>query len=252
MKVSAPTFLHGYVDLPINKIARLPVLCREDYETDIPELMEDIKQHGQHTPILARPTELGNYEVVAGERRFIACQKLEAKTVKAIIKPMNDEEACLLRLSENLQRKDLTDYEKGKWFKFLMDKFGWNQEQLAQKINKRQNYVSRHIQHSEVVEANFIPRGINPSEITEKQTRPLVSLPEEKRKEVVEEIAIQKDINNHVPSSAKINEIKQRFATPPKEMHVREQTVYSVGEYDCPHCKRHYVIKCDGRKDWLD
>lgn len=37
-----------------------------------------------------------------------------------------------------------------------------------------------------------------------------------------------------------------------KEMGVKEGTVYMVGEYDCPHCKRHYVIKCDGKRDWLE
>jgi ParB family chromosome partitioning protein len=49
-----------------------------------------------------------------------------------------------------------------------------------------------------------------------------------------------------------IQHLKEMGKPSRTEMDAREGTIYTVGEYDCPHCKRHYVIKCDGKKDWLE
>lgn len=199
--------------IPLNKVVSLPFMSREDLDSNLAELMEDIKARGQLQPVKLRPTELGNFEVVFGERRVRALKRLGASSVVAVVKPLSDEEAFLDRASENLQREDWSDYEKGRCFKFLMEKFGWTQEQLAKKINKRQQFVSRHIQHYECVVRDFTPRGVNPSELTEFQTRPLASVAPEKRKEIVDEIIDQKDIHDgRVPSAAKINDIRKEVA----------------------------------------
>ncbi len=49
-----------------------------------------------------------------------------------------------------------------------------------------------------------------------------------------------------------IQHLKEMGKPSRTEMEAREGAIYTVGEYECPHCKRHYVIKCDGKKDWLE
>jgi len=93
------------------------------------------------------------------------------------------------------------------------------------------------------------------SRITPKMAETIVTkLPfEEEQNLIVEEIKRSRLTEDEVEDRVKeIQHAKQTGKPLIKEMGVQEGTVYTVGEYECPHCKKHYVIKCDGKRDWIE
>jgi len=99
------------------------------------ELAESIKQVGLIEPILIRPRD-GEYEVVAGERRYRACQQAGLKEVPVVIDRYEDDEVIELNLIENIQRADLSAVEKGKTCKQLLDNFPEKYSSQAVVANK--------------------------------------------------------------------------------------------------------------------
>jgi ParB family chromosome partitioning protein len=76
---------------------------------------------------------------------------------------------------------------------------------------------------------------------------------EEEQKIVVDEIKRFRLTEDEVEDRVReIRRAKERGESPRKEMGVQEGTTYTVGEYECPHCKKHYLIKCDGKRDWVE
>lgn len=93
------------------------------------------------------------------------------------------------------------------------------------------------------------------SRITPKMAETIVTkLPsEEEQKTVVEEIERFRLTEEEVEDRVReIQRAKERGEPIGKEMGVQEGIIYTVGEYECPHCKRHYLIKCDGKRDWVE
>ncbi len=99
------------------------------------ELSESIKEKGVIQPILLR--EKGDkYEIIAGERRFLAAKMANLSSIPAIIRNMEDYESAELALVENLQRENLNPIEEALAYKKLMDKFKYTQSDIAKKIGK--------------------------------------------------------------------------------------------------------------------
>lgn len=109
---------------------------------DLEQLADDIKQNGQQNPCIVRPSRNSNFkfELIAGERRWRACE-IAGIRVKAIIKKLTDTEAALCQASENSNRKDLSDYAKGISFHKLLTNNILTQRDLATKLNKSQSYI---------------------------------------------------------------------------------------------------------------
>jgi ParB/RepB/Spo0J family partition protein len=192
-----------YALLPIQTLYSMPFQSRiiqEDPELD--ELAENIKVFGLLQPILVRPKTSGLYEIVYGERRVSAAKKAGLVEVPANIKTLTDQEAYEIQLVENIQRKDLTDTEKARMLDMMIKKFKYTQEQLAKKLGKNQNWVSRHLAMLQV--PNIIPRGImETGEFTERQAREIIGAPEDKRAEIIDKI----NETGQVPSVREIHEI---------------------------------------------
>lgn len=108
--------------------------------TGIEELSVSIRDHGLQQPIVVRPKD-GRYEIVAGERRFMACRLLGRKTVETIIRELGDAEAYELTIIENAQRKDLSPMEEAEAFKRLQEA-GYTQQRIADMVGKTQSYVA--------------------------------------------------------------------------------------------------------------
>ena len=93
------------------------------------------------------------------------------------------------------------------------------------------------------------------SRVTPKMAETIIQkLPsEEAQRLIVEEIERSRLTEDEVEDRVReIQRAKEMGKPLGKEMGVKEGTVYTVGEYECPHCKRHYLIKCDGKKDWIE
>ncbi|MDR1784332.1 MAG: ParB/RepB/Spo0J family partition protein [Endomicrobium sp.] len=113
-------------------------------ETKLQELAYSIKKHGLAQPILVSESIVpGEYEIIAGERRFRASKLAGNKDIKAIIKhSINDKQKFDLALIENIQRENLDPIEEAKAFKRLVDEFGHTHEQIAEIVGKDRPVVS--------------------------------------------------------------------------------------------------------------
>ncbi|MBR0484564.1 MAG: ParB/RepB/Spo0J family partition protein [Oscillospiraceae bacterium] len=111
-------------------------------ESAISSLAESIREHGILQPILVRPLPLGNYQIVAGERRWRAARMLGLDEVPVVIRELSDVETAQIALIENIQREDLNPVEEAKAFQRLQDDFGMKQEDIAKKVGCSRSSVT--------------------------------------------------------------------------------------------------------------
>jgi len=116
---------------------------------NLKELMLSIKEKGIIEPIIVRPKR-GRYEIIAGERRFIAAKKLGLEEIPCIEKIVEDNEALELSLVENLQRKNLNAFEEADALKSLGEIYGYNHDQIANKIGKARSTITEIISISKI------------------------------------------------------------------------------------------------------
>jgi len=102
----------------------------------IDELVLSIKEHGILQPILAHAVGDGNYEIIAGERRWRAAQKAGLSVVPVILKDIEEVEILEVALVENIQRENLNAIELAKAYKIFVDEFDYTQEELSKKVGK--------------------------------------------------------------------------------------------------------------------
>jgi len=122
--------------IPISKIKANPLQPRKIFRPeDLQELTQSIKEKGVLQPIIVRKRGDG-WEIIAGERRFRASQKLGLLTLPAIEVVASDVEALELALIENLQRADLSALEEAEGYQRLQEEFDMTQEQIALKVGK--------------------------------------------------------------------------------------------------------------------
>ena len=105
-------------------------------EASLEELAQSIRQHGVLQPLLVRPLASGEYQLVAGERRWRASRMAGLTEVPVTVREMTDEEESVFALIENLHREDLNAIEEAEGFKTLIDTYGLTQEQAAQRVGK--------------------------------------------------------------------------------------------------------------------
>jgi ParB family chromosome partitioning protein len=99
------------------------------------ELMQSIREKGIIQPVIVRRAG-DNYELIAGERRFRACQTLGLAEIPVIVRDAEDEDALELSLIENIQRQDLNAVEEARAYKYLIEKFQITQEKLSEILGK--------------------------------------------------------------------------------------------------------------------
>lgn len=111
-----------------------------------PELLENIRLFGVRTPIHVRPVANGRYHIVAGERRWRACQILGKPTIPALIRRANLDIAAAEALIDNLLRKELTGYEEAKGYKRLIEQHRYLKSELAQRLGCDKTRITRALQ----------------------------------------------------------------------------------------------------------
>jgi len=208
--------------LPIEQLSgTLAGLERLGEDPELEELAESAKERGILQPVIAMlsPGTKSVYLVVAGNRRVKAARKAGLSHVPAIVRPYSLEEAYEFSLIENIQRKDLSDYEKGRLLKLMFSKFPQrypSQEALAKRLGKEQPWVSKHIAAYETAEGmkgDLIPRGIKPETLTERQLRSIHEAKPEERASILEQVAAEGPISARKLES----KIEEKGAKKPKE-----------------------------------
>lgn len=134
--------------IPLDRIEPNPRQPRSELG-DIQELMESIKGKGVLEPIIVRP-KADKFEIIAGERRFIASRNLGLKDIPCIEMVVDDQEAMEISLIENLQRKDLDIFEEADGLKALMNLYNYSHQQVAEKIGKARSTITEIISVSRI------------------------------------------------------------------------------------------------------
>lgn len=110
-------------------------------EESLDELAQSISNNGIIQPIVLRQKD-GEYEIVAGERRWRAAQKAGLKKVPVVIKEVSDEKLLELALIENIQRQELNAVEEAKAYRKLVDNIGLTQEMVAERVGKNRTVIT--------------------------------------------------------------------------------------------------------------
>jgi ParB family chromosome partitioning protein len=129
--------------LPLDLIQRGKYQPRRDMDpTALEELAQSIKTHGVMQPIVVRPLDGGRFEIVAGERRWRACQQAGLEKIPAMVRELPDEAAIAMALIENIQREDLNPVEEAMALQRLQQEFQLTQQQVADAVGKSRVTIS--------------------------------------------------------------------------------------------------------------
>jgi ParB family chromosome partitioning protein len=159
-------------------------------EEKLNELSDSIKQNGLIQPIAVRhdKTDPGKFEIVAGERRWMAAQRAGLHEVPIVILDLNDNQALEVAIVENIQRQDLNVVEEAKGYERLRSEFGYDHEKIAKFMGKSRSHVSNTLRlltlPKDVI--SMLEDGL----LTAGQARPLIGLP--RASDIAEEIINKK------------------------------------------------------------
>ncbi len=163
--------------IDINALHRNPFQPRKDFDLQaLNELTESVAQHGVLQPLLVRETATG-YQIIAGERRWLASRDAGLKTVPCRVMKLEDKVMSEVAIIENLQREDLNELEKAQAFQTYLDQFGCSVEELAKKMGKDRSTVANSLRLLEL--PTFVKEALRAGKISAGHGRSLLPLEEE-------------------------------------------------------------------------
>ncbi len=179
------------VHVPLSKITRNPMQPRTHFDpTTIRELADSIRERGILQPVLIRPAG-DRYQLVAGERRFLAAQEAGFNTIPAIVRPLTDRESLLIALIENVQRENLNPVDEARAYYRLAAEYGLPHTEIAKRVGKDRSTVSN------VIRFNNLPTEVltfmESGRLTAGHGRALLSLASAKQQVVLANAAAMGD-----------------------------------------------------------
>ena len=197
-------------DLQRNKYQPRTIFDQEKLE----ELSMSIKENGVIQPIAVRPNkyDVGKYEIVAGERRWIAAQKAGLNEVPVIVLDVDDQKTLEIAIIENVQRQDLNIIEEAKGYQRLSKEFGYDHDKISKFMSKSRSHISNTLRLLTLPEdvIGLLEEG----KLTAGQARPLIGMPN--ASEIAENIAKKKVAVRQVEAMAqkKKGKISEKFEDP--------------------------------------
>jgi len=180
----------GDLKIAISKLRPSSIQPRRLFDKNsINELAESIKSKGLVQPILVRPSksEVGEYEIIAGERRWRAAQIAQLHELPAVVKNLDDVEALEMAIIENVQRADLSPIEEAAGYKKLMEQYNHTQEALSPIVGKSRSHIANIIRLLNLPASiqDMISQGV----ITSGHARAIMNsaFPEQLAKKIVDE-----------------------------------------------------------------
>ena len=129
----------------INSLTRNKFQPRKHFSKEsLEELVNSIKERGVIQPIVVRPdkTSDGKYEIIAGERRWLASQNAGLHEIPVVVLNVDDAKSLEFAIVENVQRQDLNPIEEAHGYQSLIDEFDYNQDKLSKFIGKSRSYIA--------------------------------------------------------------------------------------------------------------
>ncbi len=175
----------------IGELARNKYQPRSVFDEEkLSELSESIKKNGIIQPIAVRKNNTSSepYEIVAGERRWLAAQKAGLHEVPITILDLNDSETLEVAIVENIQREDLNVVEEARGYKRLSEEFGYDQDKIAIMMSRSRSHISNTLRLLNL--PKDIIAMLEQGELTAGQARPLIGMPN--ASSIAEEIVAKK------------------------------------------------------------
>lgn len=138
------------------------------------ELVESIREYGVVQPVVVRAQPGGGYELIAGERRWRACQQLGLEYIPAIVREYGELQSAAIALIENLQRENLNPLEEASAYRRLMDEFQLTQDQVSQRVGKSRPQITNMLRLLSL--PNEIKVWLNNGDLTAGHARALLGL----------------------------------------------------------------------------
>ena len=214
--------------LPISDLQRNKYQPRTIFDEDkLTELTSSIKENGVVQPIAVRPNkyEPGKFEIIAGERRWLAAQKAGLNEVPVLILDINDQKSLEIAIVENIQRQDLNVIEEGKGYMRLIKEFGYDHEKIAKFMSKSRSHVSN------TLRLLTLPQDIigliEEGKLTAGQARPLIGMAN--ASEVAENIVKKRVAAREVESIAKSSKKGSQKIKDPNVEFVRNEIESKLG-----------------------
>ena len=227
-------------DLTRNKFQPRRQFAKESLE----ELTNSIKEQGVIQPIVVRPNKSseGKYEIIAGERRWLAAQNAGLHEIPVVILNVDDVKSLEFAIVENVQRQDLNPIEESRGYQRLVEDFNYNQEKLSKFIGKSRSYIANSLRllslpqevHLMVEQGNLsagharsliglnnsvdIARKIIQKKLSVRQSEILVRQFRDKKFKLISKkdsnvLAVQKDLEEKTGLSVSINNKKNNSGT---------------------------------------
>ncbi len=175
----------------IGELARNKYQPRSIFDEEkLAELSESIKKNGIIQPIAVRKNKSSSepYEIVAGERRWLAAQKAGLHEVPITVLDLNDSETLEVAIVENIQREDLNVVEEARGYKRLNEEFGYDQDKIAIMMSRSRSHISNTLRLLNL--PKDIIAMLEQGELTAGQARPLIGMPN--ASSIAEEIVAKK------------------------------------------------------------
>jgi len=129
--------------LPLHRIERSRYQPRREFDSDaLRELADSIASQGVLQPIVVRPVADGDYEIIAGERRWRASQQAGLADIPVVVREVDEQTALAIALIENIQREDLAPLEEAGALQRLQEEFGLTHQQVAEAVGKSRTTVT--------------------------------------------------------------------------------------------------------------
>ena len=189
-------------DLKRNKYQPRTIFNEEKME----ELSSSIKENGIIQPIAVRPNkyEPGKFEIVAGERRWLAAQKAGFNEVPVIVLDIDDQKSLEIAIVENVQRQDLNIVEEAKGYQRLNQEFGYDHDKISKFMSKSRSHISNTLRLLSL--PDDVIGLLEEGKLTAGQARPLIGMPN--ASEVAENISKKRVAARQVEAMVKKNKGK--------------------------------------------
>lgn len=161
--------------MPIELLHANPNNPRKHFaETDLEDLARSIREKGLIQPLVVRPRSDGDYEIVAGERRWRAAQRAGVHDLPVVVRELSDSEALEIALIENIQRSDLNPLEEARAYSQLLERFNYTQQQLADSLGKSRSHIANTLRLLTLPES--VRQQIEDGKLTAGHARALVAV----------------------------------------------------------------------------
>jgi ParB family chromosome partitioning protein len=205
---------NSFQKINISQIVPNPSQPRKKFkDEELKELSSSIKNQGLIQPIIVKPTDDNQFQIIAGERRWRACQLNGMHEVDCVIKDIDETSILEAALIENIQREDLNVIEEANAYKGLIDIKGINKENLAKLIGKSSSHVSNILRLLELDKK--IQEMVIQGDLTMGHARALIGVPDaiNKANEIIEKKLSVRQIEK-ITSEFKKNKTKKTLKDP--------------------------------------